>query len=102
MLFHKFKAKPTYVSGRRFASKKEAIRYEELKRLEATGEIVMLLPQIPLPLSDSGKVRYICDFLIFWSNGTVTFEDVKGVKTPQYLMKKKLVEERYPIEIIET
>ncbi len=101
-IYHKFKATPTIRDGRRFASKKEAKRYGELKHLQEAGEVLFFLSQVSLPLSDSGKVKYVCDFLIFWTNGSVTFEDVKGFRTPQYKMKKKLVEERYPIEIVET
>ena len=39
--------------------------------------------------------------MVFWKDGTVTIEDVKGFKTPMYILKKKQVEEVYPIEIIE-
>ena len=45
--------------------------------------------------------KYVCDFQVYWANGDITFEDVKGVKTPMYLLKKKQVEALYPITITE-
>jgi hypothetical protein len=39
---------------------------------------------------------------VFWVNGVVTIEDVKGMKTPMYILKKKQVEAIYPITITET
>ena len=39
--------------------------------------------------------------MVFWADDSVTMEDVKGLKTPMYIAKKKIVESIYPIEIIE-
>lgn len=96
---HKFNAKPTTYDGIRFASKKEAKRYLELKELQRCGEILFFLRQTPFHLP--GNTKYINDFTIFWVDGHVDFEDVKGMLTPQYKMKKKQVEAIYPIEIKE-
>ena len=96
---HKFHAKPTLYDNIRFDSKKESQRYAELKQLQTQGEVVFFLRQIPLYLP--GNIRYVCDFQIFWANGTVTFEDVKGYRTDTYKIKKKQVEAIYPIEITE-
>lgn len=90
---------PTQLDGIKFASKKEAKRYRELRLLEKTGEVVFFLRQVPFHLS--GNVKYICDFMVFWKNEIVTFEDVKGIKTPMYILKKKQVEALYPIRIVE-
>ena len=99
LLKHKFKAKVTETDGIRFSSQKEAKRYSNLKMLQTVGEVVFFLRQVPFHLP--GGVKYICDFLIFWTNGTVTIEDVKGFKTESYKAKKKMVEALYPIEILE-
>lgn len=99
MLRHKFKAKATETDGIKFASKKEANRYNILKLLQKSGDILFFLRQVPFHLP--GGVKYICDFLIFWANGIVTIEDVKGFKTESYKAKKKMVEALYPIEILE-
>lgn len=98
-LRHKFGAMRCEHDGMKFDSKKERNRYLELKTLFDQGEIRMLLrqPRFDLP----GGVKYYADFQIFWSDDTVTHEDVKGVRTPLYIAKKKMVEEIYQIEIIE-
>ena len=99
ILNHKFRAKPQNVDGIHFASKKEARRYAELNTLKRVGEVLFFLRQVPLHLP--GDVKYVCDYLVFWTDGNITFEDVKGMRTPLYIAKKKIVEEIYPIEIKE-
>lgn len=96
---HKFRAKPQELDGIKFASKKEAKRYQELKILQSSGEVLFFLRQTPFHLT--GSVKYLSDFLVFWNNGTVTIEDVKGLKTPMYNTKRKQVEATYPITITE-
>lgn len=98
-LKHKFKAKPTELDGIKFASKKEAKRYRDLKTLQELGEILFFLRQVPFHLQ--AGVKYVCDFLVFWTNGEVTIEDVKGIKTDMYIVKKKMVEATYPVTITE-
>jgi hypothetical protein len=98
-LRHKFGAKPTELDGIKFSSKKEAKRYRELRLLEKSGEVLFFLRQTPFHLQ--GGVKYVCDFMVFWTDGNVTIEDVKGVKTPMYLLKKKQVETAYPIKLTE-
>jgi len=99
MIKHKFRAKPTETDGIKFSSKKEAKRYSNLKTLQKAGKVIFFLRQVPFHLP--GGVKYICDFLIFWANGEVTIEDVKGFKTESYKAKKKMVEAIYPVQIIE-
>lgn len=96
---HKFHAKPTDIHGIKFASKKEAAYYQELQLRVKAGEVIFFLRQTPFHLP--GGVKYICDFVEFWADGTVHFIDVKGTKTPMYKTKKKLVEALYPISIEE-
>lgn len=91
---HKFKAKITEHDGIKFASKREASYYHTLKLLQQAGEVLFFLRQVPIHLP--GNVKYVCDFLVFWANGEVTFEEVKGFKTPLYILKKKMVENLYP------
>lgn len=96
---HKFRAKRTESDGIKFDSKKEALRYNQLKLLQSSGDVVFFLRQTPFHLS--GNVKYVCDFLVFYKDGTVEVEDVKGHRTDVYIMKKKMVEHLYPIEIRE-
>jgi hypothetical protein len=95
----KYNAKKTIIDGITFDSKKEARRYCELELLKKAGEVSWFLRQVPFDCG--GGIKYRLDFLIVWTSGEVTFEDVKGFKTATYKMKKKLVESRYPIEITE-
>lgn len=97
MLGHKFKAKQTILDGIKFSSKKEAKRYEQLKMLQSSGEVLFFLRQIPIHLP--GGVKYVLDFQVFWEDGSVTFEDVKGMFTPMFILKQKQVEELYPFKL---
>ena len=99
MLKHKFRAIPTELDGIKFASRKEARRYKELRLLEKSGELLFFLRQVPFHLP--ANVKYVCVFLCFWQDDTVTIEDVKGIKTPLYVLKKKQVEAIYPVKIME-
>lgn len=100
----KYKAKRTEVDGIKFASKKEANRYLQLKLMEKAGEISNLRLQVPYILidkSDFGRaIKYICDFA-YSQNGIEITEDVKGYKTDVYKIKKRLLAERYGIIIKE-
>ena len=96
---HKFNAKKTELDGIKFDSKKEGKYYLELKLRKQVGEIIFFLRQVPFDLP--GNVKYRVDFQEFHSDGTVHFIDVKGMRTPEYIAKKKMVEALYPIEIEE-
>lgn len=98
-LRHKYNAKPVTDDGIRFSSKKEHKRYLELKLLQNSGEVAFFQMQCPFHLP--AGVKYICDFQVYWKDGNITFEDVKGVKTDIYKLKKKQVEGVYPITITE-
>ena len=90
------------VDGILFDSIKEAGRYSELKLLRKAGRVVLFLLQTPFHFHGGGK--YVLDFLVFWSDGHVTFEDVKSPATrtkETYRFKKRLVEQEYGIEISE-
>ena len=96
---HKFHAKPTEINGIRFDSKKEALYYQNLLLRVKGGDVVFFLRQVPFHLP--GGVVYRVDFQEFHGDGTVHFVDVKGMRTKGYIMKKKMVEALYPVEIEE-
>jgi hypothetical protein len=92
----------TVVDAMTFDSKAEARRYGELKLLEQAGVIRDLVCQPKYPIVVNGKK--ICDYIGDFSyveGGKVTLEDVKGVRTPAYRLKRKLVYACYGIEITE-
>ncbi len=102
---HKYGAVSTMVDGIRFASKKEAGRYQELKLLKKAGEITGLILQPVFELYElhgQRVAKYIADFAYTdQTTGRRVIEDVKGVRTPVYKLKKRWVEAQYGITIVE-
>lgn len=98
----KYRAIRTEVDGIMFASKKEAMRYKELKFMLQEQRISDLVLQPKFPIEVNGKkiCNYFADFL-YQENGKQVVEDVKGVKTSIYRVKKKLTEAIYNITIKE-
>lgn len=101
----KYHAVKTVLDDVKFDSKKEAKRYIQLKQMERAGLIADLKLQVPFVLINKSsygrEIKYIADF-VYTENGIETVEDVKGVKTPVYRLKKRLMAERYGIKIKET
>lgn len=118
--------KITAGNGQVFDSKKEYRRYCELTLLERAGEITNLQRQVPYLLipeqrapstevykkgSRAGqpkpgpvlerKVVYIADF-VYQENGETVVEDTKGLRTKEYVIKRKMMLYRYGIRIKET
>ena len=87
-----------------FASKKEAERYLELKALQDAGWIknLQLQERFLLIAATPGEkaCSYVADFS-YYCQGEKIVEDVKGVKTPVYRIKKKLMLEKFGIKIKE-
>jgi len=96
-LRHKFHAVQTETDGIKFSSKKESRYYVRLKTLQAAGEVLFFLRQVPLHLP--GGVRLVVDFLEFRADGTVHFVDTKGVETESFKAKRRMIEAVYPIQI---
>jgi hypothetical protein len=94
---NKFNAKKTKIDGYTFDSIKEATRYKQLKFLQKNGDVHFFLRQVPFDVG--AGIKYRLDFMVFWNDGTITYEDVKGKATETFKIKKKLVESQYPIEI---
>ena len=84
----------TVVDGRIFASKREAARYQELRLLQRAGKIrdLQCQPAFGCVVNQHIVCTYIADFQYFdVEKGKTVTEDVKGVKTAIYRLKKKLV-----------
>ena len=109
----KYHNQPCEVDGVKFDSQKEARRYRELMALLGAGKIrdLKLQPQFTLQESyktPEGKrvqaIRYVADFSYFDCDlDKDVVEDVKSkaTKTRVYGMKRKLLLERFGIEIRE-
>ena len=118
----KFHNKKVTLEGETFDSKREASRWLELKMLQRAGRISNLErqkkfvlipaqyePEITGPRGGKKKgrllereVAYIADF-VYLDEGTglLTVEDTKGVRTPEYIIKRKLMLWLKGIKIIE-
>ena len=108
MQTNKYHARKCVVGGEVFDSRKEAHRYSELLILKKAGKITNLQRQVKYILIPSqreciikngvpkmGKVierecSYIADF-VYEEDGQTVVEDVKGFKTKDYLIKRKLM-----------
>lgn len=99
----KYNNKKTIIDNIKFDSKAEANRYIELKMLEKARKIsdLELQPKFILQekyINNKGeKVRaitYKADFCYLEGNKIVV-EDVKGVETKEFKIKRKLFENKY-------
>ena len=105
---NKYQNKKTIIDGIKFDSKKEAKEYLKLKKMEENGEIENLRLQVPYLLlpSQKGKkrterpVKYIADF-VFIKDGEEIVLDTKGMRTADYIIKRKLMKYIHNIEIEE-
>lgn len=104
----KYRNVKTEVDGLKFDSKKEAKRWVELKQLLDAGRIsnlmrqvtFQLVPQVVLDGRKQQPVKYVADFQYQLGNQIVV-EDVKGFKTPEYRMKRKMMKAFLGIEVEE-
>lgn len=108
----KYHAKKVSIQGETFDSKREARRFLELQMMEKAGRISGLQRQKKFVLVPAqyepdttgprggrikGKllereVAYYADF-VYWDEEAKEFviEDTKGVRTPEYIIKRKLM-----------
>jgi len=94
----KYGAKKTKVDGVVFHSKAEADYYCELKILEDIGDVwgFCRQPEFILQDGDGGVIRYKPDFIVWHSNGEVGVIEVKGMPTPDWIIREKLFRARFP------
>lgn len=100
---NKYRAVKTTVDGITFDSKKEATRYQTLKFMESNGFVsdLKLQPKFDLIVNEKKVGFYKADFQ-YIENGKRVVEDVKGMKTPVYNLKKKMIKAIYGFDIFET
>jgi hypothetical protein len=108
----KYGNKRVEVDGITFDSQAEAKRYAELKLLEKAGQIsgLRIQPRFPFYYQPAKGMTseliftYVADFSYVDNvppHPMTVVEDVKGFRTPLYLLKKKLIEAQYGIAITE-
>ena len=108
---NKYHNKKVIYNGIKFDSKKERARFITLKQLEKMGIIESLELQKKFLLQEGytnakGKkirpIYYIADFYYYdYIDNKWVVEDVKGVRTDVYKLKKKLFEYKYNLTIDE-
>lgn len=107
---NKYKNKKVEYNGIKFDSQKERNYYIKLKLLEEKGKIKDLKLQVKYELQPKfqignkiyQKITYKADFsYISIDDNKLHVVDVKGFKTKEYLLKKKILAYKYGIEIEE-
>lgn len=97
------------LDGIMFASQNEARRYQELRFMLRAGLISDLRLQVPYELIPSQKVggkvverpvKYVADF-VYTENGKTVVEDAKGMRTKEYIIKRKLMLWQHGIQVRE-
>lgn len=122
MSVSKYSNRKTEINGIVFDSAKEARRWQELKLLERAGKIAQLQRQQKFVLIPAQREKdavgkrgqpvkgkllesecaYYADFCYFdVERMAYIVEDVKGVRTPAYVIKRKLMLHKYGIRIKE-
>ena len=104
----KYHNKKCFYKNMKFDSLKERNHYIILEQLEKTGQIKDLKCQVKYELQPSftlnGKtiraINYIADFT-YIKDGKVVVVDTKGFRTKEYLLKKKLFQYKYGMDIVE-
>lgn len=105
----KYGAIKTELDGITFDSKAEARHYQKLKLLERAGHITDLKCQVRFDLIGRQKLGgkmlpvmyYKADFTYTDGDGRYVVEDVKGMMTPAYRIKRRLMLDKYGIEVQE-
>jgi hypothetical protein len=101
----KYGNKKVTVQGIKFDSKWESERYLYIKSLERAGRVRNLELQVRFALEVNGQkiCTYIADFRYEKENANgdweTIVEDAKGVETPEFKLKKKLMKACLGIEI---
>lgn len=101
----KYNNKKVVIDGIKFDSIRESRRYLDLKNLERGYEIyeLELQPRYDFELNGVKMGFYKADFRYYdHAKNCTIIEDVKGMKTPIYNLKKKMMKAFHGIDIFET
>lgn len=108
---NKYRNKITELDGIKFHSKKESVRYSQLKLYEKGGLIkdlrlqvkYELIPKLTINGKTERAISYIADFVYIDTVHNVEIvEDSKGFKTEVYKIKKRLMKHIHGVDIKET
>ncbi|GHC52471.1 hypothetical protein GCM10010096_25730 [Alcaligenes pakistanensis] len=107
----KYGNRKVVLNGIRFDSLREAERYSQLKLLERAGQITGLELQprfelIPKQRRDDGRPERACEYVADFRytdarTGKQVIEDAKGMRTRDYIIKRKLLLQVHGISVRE-
>jgi hypothetical protein len=85
----KYGAKRTFYNERWYDSKAEAAHSRKLDWRKEAGEILDIQYQYRIKIAVNGKHwrTYVADFRVVLRDGTIQYQDVKGVSTEVFKMK---------------
>ena len=98
---HKYGAVPKVVDGIRFDSTAEADFYVKIRPLQKNGVVIERQVNYSLSVNGVKITTYRADFVLKWPDGNVEVYDVKGYRTREYEIKRKLMHACLGIHIIE-
>lgn len=101
---NKYGSLPGYVNGKKFDSRHEAEVYRDLMLRVKAGELRCVIRQVRFDLADFENLQYVADFVTIAPDKTVEVLDAKSEATRKdkvYIIKKKLMREKWGIEIRE-
>ena len=100
----KYGNEPTYIDGKRFDSKHEAMVYKDLMLRVKAGELKCVLRQVRFDLAQTEQLQYVADFVTIAPDMSAEVIDAKSEATRKnkvYVIKKKLMKELWDIDITE-
>lgn len=94
---NKYNAKRMFIDEQWFDSKAEGAHYLHLKNLWSLGQLKWFVRQVPFRLQ--GGFKYVADFLVYWTDGRIEVDEVKGCMTDLARLKIRQTEAIYGIKV---
>ena len=96
------------VNGHAFSSDLEYKYYIYLLAQQEQGIVSDIILQPKFILQEAyekygkkiRKIEYISDFEVHYSNGDIIIYDTKGMTTPEFILKQKIFDYKYPDQIL--
>ena len=103
----KYNAKKKVIDGIKFDSIAESQYYLHLKEQAEKGHIKAFSLQPSFTLQESFKkdgrayreIKYVADFEVIHNDESIEVVDVKGMMTPDFKIKMKLFQNKYPYRL---
>ena len=98
------------IDGYTFSSDLECKYYEHLLELQKQGEVTKIEIQPRFLLQEEykkygkkiRKIEYVADFYVYYKDGHSEIVDTKGFTTPDFKLKQKMFDYKYPDLMLRT